>query len=325
MSAHTLLVGDIGGTNARFALADPVRAGFSREHSLKCADFATIDQAIRHYLKLVETPTPQQICLAVAGPVEKQQARLTNNPWNISAPILSRQFSAAKVQLINDFTAIAYAIPFLKQQDCLAIGPSVPGKTPSENQTIGIIGPGTGLGASGLFRRNGYHFPIDSEAGHIGFAAETDQQVDLLAALRKRYPRVSCERLLSGSGLENIHWAMSRISDENYAPLDAAEIFHLASNRPESLADRSVQLFFEILGQFSGDLALALGAVDGIYIAGGIVKRYPDLLAESRFREAFDNKGRHKGYMEGISTQLVLHPHPGLLGASSRLLESTKD
>ena len=155
----------------------------------------------------------------------------------------------------------------------------------------------------------------------MGFAAETQQQIDILTTLRERWPRISIERLASGPGLENIHWALNRIKPNPEESLNAAEIFSAALRETSSLAYQSVQIFFEILGQVAGDIALAYGAHQGIYIAGGMVKRYPQLLAQSHFRAAFENKGRHRPIMETIPTKLIMHPQPGLLGSSYCALE----
>ena len=143
----------------------------------------------------------------------------------------------------------------------------------------------------------------------------------MLSALRERYDRVSAERFVSGPGIENIYWALCRIHGEQRPQLEAAEIFVRASDRSNPRAAEAVQVFFEILGQVAGDYALALGARDGIFIAGGIVRRYPELLENSRFRSGFESKGRHRSLMERIPTRLILHEHPGLLGAAYCALE----
>jgi len=181
---------------------------------------------------------------------------------------------------------------------------------------VGVIGPGTGLGAVGLRKYGNVLLPIAGEAGHGGFAPETQVQMDILRALRQRFDRVSSERLVSGPGVENIYWALMRIHGEKRAHLSAAEIFTAALENTDPLASEAVQMFFEVFGQVAGDLALTLGAEDGILVAGGISKRYPDLLKNSGFRAGFENKGRYRSLMERIPTQLILHDQPGLLGAA---------
>ena len=314
--AATLLIGDIGGTNARFALADPKRPGFTDEHTLKCADFASADDAIKDYLKEVGAKAPDVICLAAAGPIVEQRVRFTNNPWTIASNDLAEHFGIDRVRLLNDFEAVAYSIPFLTEEDCLPFGLPESGPLNAEHFTVGIVGPGTGLGAVGLRKHGDLLIPIAGEASHGGFAPESQVQIDMLTALRERYDRVSSERFVSGPGLENIYWALCRIHGEQRPQLNAAEVFARAADRSDPRAAESVQMFFEILGQFAGDYAMALGARDGIFIAGGIVRRYPDLLENSRFRTGFEAKGRHRSLMERIPTRLILHEQPGLLGAS---------
>ena len=314
---HTcLLIGDIGGTNARFALADPGKPAFMDVHTLQCDDYESADVAIKHYLKTVKAGTPRAICLAAAGPIIDRRVRFTNNHWEIAADDLAAEFGIDAVRLLNDFEAIAYSVPFLAEEDCMPIGLPEPRPLDAEHYMVGIIGPGTGLGAVGLRKHGDLYLPIAGEASHGGFAPETQVQIDILKALRERFDRVSSERLVSGPGLENIYWALMRIHGEKRAHLKPADIFKAAIDNTDPLASEAVQMFFEVFGQVAGDLALALGAEDGIFIAGGIAKRYPDLLKNSRFRSGFENKGRHRSLMERVPTQLILHDQPGLLGAA---------
>jgi len=247
--------------------------------------------------------------------------RFTNNPWSIAAGELAVDFSLAAVKLLNDFEAIAYSVPFLTAGDCLTIDLPDPNPLPESDYTVGILGPGTGLGAVGLRQHGENLLPLPSEASHAGFAPESQVQLDVLSVLRERFDRVSAERLVSGPGLENIYWALTRIHGDKRPRLSAAEIFVRAKANSESRSSEAVHLFFEVLGQVAGDLALTLGAENGIFVAGGIAKRYPELLANSGFRSGFENKGRHRSIMERIPTQLIMHPQPGLLGASYVALE----
>lgn len=324
MAAKNLLIGDIGGTNARFALADPKKPGFGDVRTLQCADYASAEDAIRDYLREIGAGSPDVICLAAAGPIVDQRVRLTNNPWRIGVAELAEHFGITRVRLLNDFEAIAYSIPFLAEEDCLPFGPPEPLPLHHEHYTVGILGPGTGLGAVGLRKYGELLLPITGEAGHVGFAPESKVQIDILAALRERYDRVSVERLVSGPGLENIYWALCQIHGEQRPQLSAAEIFAKAQDRSDTRAAEALQTFFEILGQVAGDFALSLVAQQGVFIAGGILKRYPQLLEDSRFRAGFESKGRHRSIMERIPTQLILHDQPGLLGAAYCALESAR-
>ena len=321
MAGSSLLIGDIGGTNARFALADNGAPGFSDVVTLQCADYDSAEVAIKHYLDSVGTTSPDVICLAAAGPVVGQRVRMTNNHWMLAKDELASEFATNAVRLLNDFEAIAYGVPLLAGSDCSPIGLPEAKLLDDENYTVAIVGPGTGLGAVGLRKQSGRLIPVAGEASHGGFAPETRVQLDVLTALREQFDRVSTERLVSGPGIENIYRALASIHGVKLPRVSAAEIFTAADSNSDSHAVEAVSLFFEILGQFAGDYALALGAKDGVFIAGGIIKRYPDLLANSRFRSGFESKGRYRTLMERIPTQLILHEQPGLLGASYVALE----
>ena len=322
MADKTLLIGDIGGTNARFAIADPEHSGFSDVMTLQCADFASADDAIRHYIGELSADAPEGICLAAAGPVVGDAVQVTNNHWVLNAESIATDFGARKVKLLNDFEAVAYSIPHLTAEDSEVIG--LPDQRPplDADFNIAILGPGTGLGTAGLIRRGHTVIPIVAEGGHVGFAPNSRLQVEVLNTLRSKFDRVSVEHLISGSGIENIYWALTRIHGEQESPLSAEEIF---ANGDDSRATETTQMFFEILGQVAGDLALMLGANDGVFIAGGITKRYSELLQSSGFRNAFDNKDDYRALMERIPTLLITHDEPGLLGAAYCALELSSD
>lgn len=316
MPEQTLLIGDIGGTNARFALADAAGPDFHSEMTLLCSEFASADDAIREYLQQQSAGKPDVICLAAAGPVMDERVQFTNNHWTLDAHSLREDFEIASVRLLNDFEATAYCIPSLQESDLDSIGLPEGGLLDAEEFNVAIVGPGTGLGAAGLIRRGELLLPIVGESGHIGFAPKSQVQIDVLEVLRGRYDRVSVERLVSGGGIENIYWALTQIHGESRTQLSAAEIFASSDAADDARAIEATQLFFELLGQVAGDIALVLGAQDGVYIAGGIAKRYPTMLRHSGFRNAFDNKGNHRSYMERIPTLLITHEQPGLLGAA---------
>lgn len=316
MNEGCLLIGDIGGTNARFALADSRTPGFSRKKSFACADFETTVLAIRTYLEEVGSLEPDIICLAAAGPVIDNAVRLTNNNWTINAAELARELSGASVKLLNDFEAIAYSIPYLKEGDSMPLGLTETRTIDDQRYAYGIVGPGTGLGYAALYKREGILIPITGEGGFMGFAPESQAQLDVLTVLREKYDRVSYERLVSGPGMENIYWALTRIHGEKQTTLSASEIFSRAEKDGDQIAEETVQLFFELLGQVAGNVAISMSTFDGVYIAGGIAKRYPEILANSRFRSGFENKGRHRALMEKIPTRLITYEDPGLLGAA---------
>lgn len=316
MSRQNLLIGDIGGTNARFAIADNDTPGFSQEKTLRCADYDSADSAIKAYLDEVKCPPPTVICLAAAGPVVAERVRFTNNNWSIDAGELRNGFATDTVRLLNDFEAIAYCVPFLAETQFMTVGLPQPRDLARGDFTIAVVGPGTGLGTVGLLRRGGSLQPVVGEGGHVGLAPETKVQMEILAVLRERFDRVSVERLVSGPGLENLYWALTRIHGEKRAPLTAAEIFAHGIDNSDERAAEALQVFFETLGQFAGNIALTFGAFDGVYIAGGISRRYPQQLQSSRFRSGFESKGRYRSLLERVPTVLITYAEPGLLGAS---------
>jgi glucokinase len=217
-----VLIGDIGGTNARFAIADNGTRGYTSEQVYRCADFPTLVDAIRFYLDQTDVPLPQSIYLAVAGPVVDDQVRLTNNPWSISVRELRQGFGSEGIHLLNDFEAIAWSIPGMPLDEQLPIGSLKPDSFEVSDYTVAAIGPGTGLGAAGLRAHNGQISAIVGEASHGGFSPESSEQIEILSVLRDRFERVSCERLVSGPGLENLYWALARIHGENRPRLPAA-------------------------------------------------------------------------------------------------------
>lgn len=320
MTIKNLLIADIGGTNARFALATDNPPGFDKALTLNCADFPSAEAAVRHYIDAVGAPDPDVICLAAAGPVVDGVLNITNNHWCLVATDLAAEFTAETVQLLNDFEAIAYAVTSIAGVGCEAITSAVEHELPDGDFRVAIVGPGTGLGVAGLYRHDGVLVPIVGEGGHVGFAPRTKRQADLLDALHTRFELIPIERVVSGSGIENIYWALGVMQNDEREQLSAAQIFKHAHEQDERAVE-TASLFFELLGQVAGDVALTFGARDGVYIAGGIVKRYPEMLSASGFRAAFDNKGSHEDFMRKIPTRLITHDEPGLLGAAVCALE----
>lgn len=317
MGEACLLVGDIGGTNARFALASSLAVGYSNEIIYKCADFATAEDAIGGYLDGVGACRPDVVCLAAAGPIVEGSVRFTNSDWRLDVAALGESFSSGPVTLLNDFESVASGLPYLQEQECLSLGNHRVPNLQSENCTLGVMGSGTGLGAAGLVRAKGQWIPLRSEAGHVGFAPETPRQVEVKGVLDRKLARVSDERLVSGNGLENIYVALGYIREASVDALSAAEIFRRCRAGSDPVAVEAADMFFEILGQVTGNFVLSIGAFDGIYLVGGVVQKHGDLLVDSRYRQAFEAKGRHRHVMKTVPTLLVRHPQPGLLGASA--------
>lgn len=310
------LLADIGGTNARFALAAAAGPGFSEARVYNCADFPSVYDAIERYLDDVGAPRLSLACIAAAGPVTGRVLNVTNNHWAIDADRLQSAHSLEAVDLINDFEAVAHALPALQAENLQAIG-SLPLPTLGDRDfTVAAVGPGTGLGTAGLKRQGRQTVAIVAEGGHAGFAARTSLQAELQSYLLANDGEICLEQLLSGPGIERLYRTLGTIRRQVDRPLSAGQIFSAGLDNDDDLAAEAVALFFEILGQAAGDLALTLGAWDGVYIAGGIAARYPDALRASRFREGFERKGDYRRLMQRIPTALVTLEKPGLLGAS---------
>lgn len=311
------LVADIGGTNLRLALVNANDRVPSQIAQFRTADYQSIDKALTKYLAEMGIDRVHAICLAVAGPVIEQAVTLTNVPWSFSGKELATTFDCEVCYLLNDLEAVAYALPGLSSNELLTIGPSKPLDL---SQTIAIAAPGTGLGASLLVPFGNQHYALTSEAGHIGFSPQTDIQRKILEAAAASHARVSYETLVSGEGIQNLYRAVSTLHGlaGNEIP-SPAEIFRLAQNRSCDLATTTVDVVFEILGQFAGDLVLVSSAWGGVCLAGGILARYPELLQKSRFRQQFEAKGSHSHYLRSTPTLLISHPQPGLLGATQFL------
>ena len=279
--------------------------------TLPTNSFDTLERAASHYLKSTSQAIPTAVCIAVAGPVVNGNATLTNNTWQINQDALRQTFATNLAFVLNDFEAIAHALPEIgASESCTLGGPGVNSSAP--RRCLGVIGPGTGLGAAGVIIERQHVTAIVSEAGHVGFAPESDVQRHILTRLASRYGRVSDERVVSGQGISNIYWALS---DSDHDLEDAATIFERFETGTDDIAQQAVEEFFRCLGQVSGNFALALGAYDGIFIAGGIAQRHAHVLKKSAFRSGFEAKGRHSELMASIPTRLIEHPYPGLLGA----------
>ena len=315
MSKTPLLIADIGGTNARFAIATAQAPFFTETLTLQCADFSTIESAIDSYLKTKKINQISGVCFSVAGPVQKESVKFTNNSWHIKGAELASRYNIDNIKLLNDFSAISYSLPFLGENDILAIGGDWP-SIQTNHYTYGIIGPGSGLGVGGLFRRDGSPIAVMSEGGHVGFAAENKFQQEVLSILHKKFERVSRERLLSGPGLVNLYEALCEINSIDNEGLSPADIAMQGTSNSNDVCTQTMSLFFEILGQVCGDIALSIGTYDGMFIGGGITQRYPQELLSSKFRSGFENKGRYRETMETIPTWLITHSNAGLLGAS---------
>jgi glucokinase len=309
MNKRIQIVADIGGTNARFAYLHPDNEELQGVEIFPCADFPFFVDAIRTYLERGHGEKVDKICLAVAGPVESDLIDLPNNHWSFSRSELQTSLGVS-VTIINDFSAQVLCIDGLSESELHWIGSA----RPNGGQVKAVVGPGTGLGVSAMLATGEI---LPSEAGHIGFAPIDDHEADLLKVLWQRYERVSVERVLSGMGLANLYWANCRL-DGHERELPAPDVSAGAHAREEYCL-RAVADFCTILASVAGDVALMMGALDGVYLSGGILPRILDLLDEELFRQRFDNKGRFTEICSEIPLAIVLAEHPGLRGCVEAL------
>jgi len=312
------LVGDIGATNARFAL---VRAGgsLSSVRLYIAADYSSPQAAIETYLAEVSPARqPRRAVLAVASPVTGDQITMTNHPWTFSVKALQQRFGLKCLLVVNDFAANAVAIPHLGEKDRIQIG----GGEPVNNAPIGVIGPGTGLGVSVLVPTAGGPITIAGEGGHVTMTPASAEESAIIDLMRQRYDHVSAERLLSGPGLVNLYNVRCELTKTLAASYTAEQITSPLIWDQDPRTREATELFCAMLGTVAGNLALTLGARGGIYIAGGIVPHMASFFAQSGFRTRFETKGRLREYLAAIPTYLIMQPLLGLVGAAV-LLDKT--
>jgi glucokinase len=313
---ETGLVADIGATNARFAVIQPDRA-LTRPRIFALDDHPTIADAIATYLAAEQLPSkPREAAIAIAAPVTGDQVTMTNHPWSFSTEGVRQHFGFRRLCVVNDFAAAALAIPQLTENDRIQIGAGAP----VAGAPIGVIGPGTGLGVSGLVPAGNRLTPIQGEGGHVTMAPADARESAVLDLMRRRYDHVSAERLLSGPGLVNLYNTFCELSGVPAAPFTAAQITSEQIWQEDPRAREATAMFSAMLGSVAGNLALTLGARGGIYIAGGIVPKLGAAFAQSGFRERFEAKGRLRDYLATIPTFVIVRPLPILLGAA-KLLE----
>ena len=312
------LVADIGGTNARFALVDldnNQAVELLAQQTLPTVDYPNLSDAAQHYLQTADFPKADIVSgsFAVAGAIDGDWFEMTNNPWAFSVKAVCADLDFEQLHLLNDFGAIAWAIPDLKVDEFVEIG----GGKSESSKPVAVVGPGTGLGVGGYILEGDQFTALQTEGGHASFAPQNDLEIEILKILQARFTRVSWERVLSGPGLENIYAALLRITAQQGDVLTAKQITKGALERDDVLCVQALNQFCACLGTLAGDVALILGALGGVNIAGGIVPRFVDFFIDSPFRERFEYKGRFSDYTAGISTHLVVAEQPGLLGAAA--------
>jgi glucokinase len=306
----TKLIADIGGTNARFALVNDNK--ISNVEVLSCADYKSPAEAAQVYLKKIGAK-PDAGAFAVATALDgTDKVAMTNHVWAFSINETCQNIGLKHLAVINDFAALAYAVPHLTDKDRYQVGEG----TSQKGAPIGIIGPGTGLGVAGIvFGHDGKPVTMPTEGGHVTMAATNAREWALFEwLLKSKYHHISAERVISGKGIVNLYNAVCGLDGLDLPERTPAEITKAGLDKSCKVCTEVLDLFCHFLGVAAGNLALTYGAFGGIYIAGGIVPQLGDFFKKSRFRESFLAKGRFSEYLAKIPSYVITHPYPGLEG-----------
>jgi glucokinase len=311
------VLADIGGTNARFAWQAGPGQPIDAVLNLPCADYGSIGEALRGYLHRTGRTLPPACAIAIANPVVGDRVAMTNHHWAFSIRELKAELGLQRLLVVNDFTALALALPRLGPADRWQLG----GGEPEPGAAIGLIGPGTGLGVSGLLPdgRGGW-LPIQGEGGHATLGATTSREAEVLAVLRDWHGHASAERAVSGQGLVDIHLALQQLDAAPGPQHAASAIVGAALAGNDTRCTEALHLFCAFLGIAAGNLALTLGARGGVYIGGGIVPRLGRWFENSPFRARFEAKGRFAAYLQPVPVYVIDTPQsPAFLGAAEAL------
>jgi glucokinase len=307
-----VLLADIGGTHARFALLSGNDLG--PVQSLDVVAHGCIDDAVAHFLAASGGSVPiSEAILAVAGPVADGRSRLTNAGWVVDGSELKRRFGFPRVRLFNDLEVAAWGLAQLAPADTVLIGPD----TPSFGAPMALISPGTGLGMACYLPDLARASVIASEGGHATLAASNDREAELIAILRRQFAHVSAERVLSGPGLVNLYLAIASVEQVEVIPRSAVEVTRAALDGSCVTCRQALDTFCSFLGAVAGDIALLFGARGGVFIDGGIVPRIAGHLRGTDFRQRFEAKGRFQGYLAAVPVRVITRPDPAFLGLAA--------
>jgi glucokinase len=317
------LLADIGGTSARFGL-QTAPGRIAAIWVAECAAYPTLGAAIVQYLSQPATVAAggyqaRQAGIAIANPIDGDAVRMTNHHWSFSIEAICSQFSLRTLRVVNDFSALARAVPFLSARDRVQVG----GGVVRERGVIGLIGAGTGLGVSGLIPVGKEWMALDSEGGHSSFTAVSEREIAILRYAQRRYEHVSAERLVSGPGLRLVYEALAERSGAVAQAIAAPDIIERGLRGECLVCVETLETFCEMLGTIAGNVAITLGARGGLYIGGGIVPRLGEFFQRSGFRARFEQKGRLSAYLADIPTYVITADYPALIGMSVILAETT--
>jgi glucokinase len=319
-SSFPRLMGDVGGTNARFAVQEVSGAPPTQVVTYPVVEYPNFGDCLQAYVAQLTCARPRLAAVGIANPIVGDLVKMTNFHWAFSIEAVRRELGFDRLLLINDFTALALSLPALQPEHLRRIGA---GGAADPKGAVGLLGPGTGLGVSGLLHDTAGHLvPLGGEGGHVSLAPANAREDRVVAALRDKFGHASAERALSGMGLVNLHDALCAIDGVAPKALDPAGVTGAATAGSDPRCVEAVEIFFGFLGSVAGNLALTLGARGGMYIGGGIVPRLGDWIDRSAFRERFVAKGRFRDYLDAIPTWLIhAETSPALIGAANALDE----
>ncbi len=310
------LLGDIGGTNARWAWQQDAGMALQDISVMPCHASASLYDSAKNYLTARGSMWPRCAAIGVATAVTGDTVRMTNNSWTFSIAQLKQSLGLDHCLVINDFTALAMSLPALTVSDLRCVGNG----TAVDGAPIALLGPGTGLGVSGLVRTGVVHYSaLSGEGGHVTVAATDDRESALLSLLRARFGHVSAERVLSGPGLVDLYRVACELDGRVAQSLEPADVTSAAITGADQDCVNAANLFASFLGNVAGNLALTLGARGGLYIGGGVVPLLGSAFNEDLFRQRFEEKGRFKAYLGEIPTWIITASTPALVGASRAL------
>lgn len=320
------LLADVGGTNARFAWQAEADAPLTDIAVYPCADYDSLQAAVAHYRQAHHKPNPKWCAIGIANPVLGDRVQMTNHHWSFSIADLASHLGVERLRVINDFTALALALPALRSADLVPI--NAPGdvaidlENAAPGEAMALLGPGTGLGVSGLVRGhvgvNNLLVPLSGEGGHVSLSAHDAREAGVVQWLTHQFGHASAERALSGPGLCNLYAAVCGLHGKPAEVLEPAQVLARAQACSDALCVEALAAFCSLLGSVAGDLALTLGARGGVYLGGGIAPRITQQLKDSLFRERFVAKGRFSSYLQAIPTLVIDSQVPAALIGAAR-------
>jgi len=310
------LIADIGATNSRCALVDD-SGRVTRSDNYRNADFDGLEAVLAHFVSGAENSTPERAALAIAAPLAGDEVAMTNIGWRFSRSGLEQALGLKALHLVNDFEALAHALPLIGPADCHLVG----GGRALPGAAMAVLGPGSGLGVASVVADEGGWTPVAGEGGHVSVPAMSSIETELIRDHGESNGHCSAETLLSGPGLVRIYATLSRLHGGATDELTPAAISDAAIAGDE-LAGQTCDVFFAILGTIAGNLALTVGARGGVFIAGGIVPRMLERFERSAFRERFVAKGRYRAYLDAVPTAVITRPNPAFVGLAAVLARS---